>query len=271
MAEKVGRSLPLSLGRRLVGDFLYASKKIPLVTIQKDMNLAPVVAARRAAQPRPSWCSIFTKAYSRVVADTPELRRVVLTAPWERLFEYSEPTADVVIEARVGDENILCNVPLKEPHICPLLEIDRQLAWCKEKPIERLRRVRRAMNLALLPRFLRRWVWWYLLNLSGPKRARYFSTFGVTSVSGWGVESLRPLAPWTSLLHYGMIDENGRVAVRLTYDHRVLDGSGPSKALVDLEGILQTDLAVELRSLEDGLEPGDDGPVKLQGRKLEVA
>jgi hypothetical protein len=252
MPEPKGRSLPLSLGRRVVGDFLHASKKMPMVTIQKDMNLTEVARARKDALPRPSWCSIFTKAYAKVVAATPELRRVVLTAPWERMYEYRLPTADVVIEARIGDENILCNVPLSNPDTRPLTDIDCYLVWCKEKPVDRLRGVRRALHLARLPRWVRRLFWWYLLNVSGGKRARYFSTFGVTTVSNWGVESLRPLAPWTSLLHYGMIADDGKVAVRLTYDHRVMDGSGPSKALVDLDGSLHTEILAELKSMDGG-------------------
>ena len=250
MHQERGFNIPLSLPRRFICDMLHFAHDVPSIPVQRRMHLADVVAARNAAQPRPSWCSIFTKAYAKVVARTPELRRVVLTAPWERMFEYRAPTADIVIEARVGDENILCNVPLNDPDTRPLPDIDLFLAWCKESPVERLRRFRRALNLARLPRFVIRCFWWYLLNVSGTKRARYFSTFGVTTVSNWGVESLRPLAPWTSLLHYGMIAADGTVAVRLTYDHRVMDGSGPSKALVDLQDVLHTDITAELRALQ---------------------
>jgi pyruvate/2-oxoglutarate dehydrogenase complex dihydrolipoamide acyltransferase (E2) component len=72
-------------------------------------------------------------------------------------------------------------------------------------------------------------------------------------VGKWGVESLRPIAPWISLLHYGMIDADGNLTVRLTFDHRVLDGSGPSTALVEMERFLKTDIVGELKAL--GQEP----------------
>jgi hypothetical protein len=109
-------------------------------------------------------------------------------------------------------------------------------------------RLRLALRVARLPRFARRTLWWYALNVSATARACYFGTFGVTSVGNWGVDSLRPIAPWTSLLHYGAIDPDGRIMMRLTYDHRVLDGSGPSLALVELERVLQTDMVAELKA-----------------------
>jgi hypothetical protein len=70
-------------------------------------------------------------------------------------------------------------------------------------------------------------------------------------VGNWGVDSLRPIAPWTTLLHYGAIDPQGQITMRLTYDHRVLDGSGPSTALLELEQVLQTDILAELKSLRE--------------------
>jgi hypothetical protein len=253
MAEPVGHSMPLSLGRRVIGDFLHVSMRTPTVTVQKHLNVADVVAARGRLRVRPSWCSIFTKAYAKVVASRPDLRRAFLSYPWERLFEYKTATADIVVEAKVGNEDALVFVPIKQPELCPLLELDRRLAWCKEKPVERLARYRGVLRLARFPRLVRRALWWSILNVSGYKRSRYFGTFGVTSVGKWGVESLRPIAPWISLLHYGMIDPQGNMTVRLTYDHRVLDGSGPSTALVEMEQFLKTDIVAELKILDDGL------------------
>jgi hypothetical protein len=184
-----------------------------------------------------------------VVAARPDLRRAYLTFPWERLYEYQRTTADVVVEAKFAGGDVLVTMRLPRPETCPLLEIDRHLRVYKERPVENIRRFRKALLLARFPAWVRRCVWWYVLNGSGRKRARYFATFGVSSVANWGVESLRPIAPWITLLHYGAIDAHGKVAVRLTYDHRVLDGSGPSKALLELEQCLQTDLVAELTAL----------------------
>ena len=113
----------------------------------------------------------------------------------------------------------------------------------------RLRCYRRARWLARAPRFVRRWVWWYLLNVSGRKRARYFATFCVSSVGNLGVDSLTPLTPLTTLLHYGTIEPNGAVTMRLTFDHRVIDGAVAARALVDMEQVLKSEVSAELTAL----------------------
>lgn len=253
VSEPIGQSLQLPPGRRVICDLMDASARAPTVTIQKDVHLAEVVAARNLASPRPSWCGIFTKAYASVVANRPELRRAFLSFPWERLFEYHQTSADIVAEARVGDETVVVGVPLKRPEALPLLEIDRKLAWHLERPIERLRTYRRALGLARLPPFLRRWVWWYLLNVSGRKRARYFAAFCVSSVGHLGVDLLNPLTPLTSLLHYGAIEPTGKVSLRLTFDHRVLDGAAAARALNETEEILKTAILAELHALSRSL------------------
>lgn len=250
MAETLGQPMSLSLGRRIICDLVHVGMKIPLVPIQKEVDVLEIVAARQNAHPRPSWCSIFTKAYAKVVAARPELRRAYLTFPWERMYQYNAVTADITVDALVDGENLPVFVPLKNPEACPLLEIDRRLRTCKENPLEHLSRFRRAMALARFPRFVRRSVWWWLLNVSARKRARHFGTFGVSSTANWGVDSLRPIAPCISLLHYGLVDAQNIATIRLTFDHRVMDGSAASKALIEMEQVLKTVILAELQSLQ---------------------
>lgn len=251
MAERIGRSVRMTPARRYIGDLLHAGMQMPLVTIQKDMNVAELAVARKLAPGRPSWCAIFTKAYGKVVASRPDLRRIVLYFPWERMYEYSSAAADITVEVRLEDGNALVFVPIRHPEECPLVEIDRTIAAVQEKPLETVMSFQHGLFLAqFCPRFLRRWVWWGLLNLSGRIRSWYIGTYGVTSVGNWGVESVRPIAPTISILHYGAIDPQGNVSIRMTYDHRVLDGSGPSMALNEMEKFLQTDILAELK------EPG---------------
>ncbi len=249
MSESLGRSMPLSAGRRVVCDLTHASMKIPLIPIQKNVNVTELVSARNAASPRPSWCSIFTKAYARVVAARADLRRAYLSFPCERLYECSTVSADIALDVRLEDENVVAFVPLKNPESRSLVEIDQTLTSCKSDPVGQLPRYRRLLRLARFPRVVRNLVWWSILNLSGQKRARYVGAFGVSSMANWGVESLAPICPCTTLLHYGTIDQQGTVAVRLTFDHRVLDGSGASLALTEMEQVLKTEVLAELKAL----------------------
>lgn len=253
MSEILGRAMPLSLGRRLVFDFLKVSEPIPLVVVEKPMDLRDLAHVRVQIAPRPSWCAILTKAYAKVVTAHCELRRAFLSFPWQRIYEYTRTTADLVVEAPLGNEFALVTVPLKNPDTKPLLEIDHYLRVCKENPVREVRKFRRALTVARFPAFLRRWIWSYHLNTSGKKRSRYFATFGVSSMGNWGIDSLGPIAPWTTTLHYGAIDENGKVAMRLTFDHRVLDGSIASRALNDLEVVLKKEMLEELQSLPNDL------------------
>jgi hypothetical protein len=55
------------------------------------------------------------------------------------------------------------------------------------------------------------------------------------------------LAPvLTSALHYGLFDEQGRIEVRLSWDHRVMDGATIARVLVDLEAVLNREIVREL-------------------------
>jgi hypothetical protein len=49
-------------------------------------------------------------------------------------------------------------------------------------------------------------------------------------------------------LNYGVIDGEGKVTVRVIYDHRVVNGATVARALARLEEILNTSLVEEIRS-----------------------
>src|SRR5262245_53798126 len=114
MSEGVGHGVRMSRPRRFICDLLHAGMQVPLVTIQKDMNVAELAAARKVVEPRPSWCAIFTKAYAKMVAARPDMRRACLTVPWLRMFEYHQTSADVTIEVQHEGENCLAFVPIKQ-------------------------------------------------------------------------------------------------------------------------------------------------------------
>jgi hypothetical protein len=249
MAKPVGRNLPLSLPRRFIGDLVYFAHRVPSVPVERRMDLAPVLAARRLAQTRPSWCAVFTKAYAVVAAALPELRRAYLSFPRPHLYEHGTNIASVAVERRLGDEDAVLFGHLKDPEKRSLLEVDSCLRQWQEQPIERIGSFRRALRLSRWPLPVRRLVWWIGLNAIGRKRARYFGTFGVSVYSGLGATSLHPLSPLTTTLNYGVIDPNGFVKVRLIYDHRVLDGATIARALEELERVLKCEILAELRYL----------------------
>lgn len=249
MAQPAGRNLPLSLPRRFIGDLVHFARRVPSVPVERRMNLAPVLTARRLAQPRPSWCSVFTKAYSFVATAFPELRRAYLSFPRPHLYEHPINVASIAVERRLGEEDAVLFGHLKSPEKLTLLELDHQLRHWKEQAIERVGSFRSALRLSRWPWPLRRLVWWVGLNCIGRKRAHYFGTFGISVYSGLGAASLHPLSPLTTTLNYGVIDTDGLVDVRITYDHRVLDGATIARALEELERVLNREVLAELRYL----------------------
>jgi hypothetical protein len=250
MPQPVGRHIPLSLPRRFIGDLMHFARQVPSVPVQRRMNLAPVVAARRAARPRPSWCAILTKAYGLVSALVPELRRAYLVFPRPHLYEHPVPIASVAVECGFGGENAVFPLRLRDPGRCSLHNLDRRIRLFKERPIEGFRSVRRLLKVSALPWPLRRLLWWAALNLSGPKRAHYLGTFGVSVYGRLGATSLHPLSPLTTTLNTGVLGEDGSLDVRIVYDHRTLDGATVARALAELERVLHGAILNELRYLQ---------------------
>jgi hypothetical protein len=249
MPQPAGRSIPLSLPRQLICDYLHFARQIPSVPVQRRMRLGEVAAARAATGLRPSWCALFTKAYGLVAAATPELRRSYLSFPRPHLYEHPVNVASIAIERKFGDENAVFFAHLRRPEELSLAEIDARLRRFKEQPLETKGDYRRILLMYRFPRPLRRLLWWIGLNVWGRKRAAFMGTYGVTVYAGLGAASLHPLSLLTTTLNYGVIEEDGSVEVRLTYDHRVMDGATVARALAELERALTHEILAELRYL----------------------
>jgi hypothetical protein len=242
-----GRFIPLSLPRRTVVDLLHFAALIPSVPVQRVMSLQPVVAARAACRDRPRWTAIFVKAYSLVASEFPELRRAYIKLPWPSLYEYPLSNASIIIERDYEGEPCLFSILIKDPSALSLYDIGRILHHASSAPVGTIKDFRRSMRFAALPRPLRRLLWWLGLNI-GRQRSNFFGTFAVSVYSALNAESLHPLTPLTTTLNYGVIDSEGKVTVRIVYDHRVVNGATVARALARLEEILNTSLVDELKS-----------------------
>jgi len=245
MSRATGRYIPVSYFRRLVTDLMHFSAKVPSVTIERRMDLARLVAARQACTPPPTWSAIFTKAYALVAARTPVLRTSYLTFPWPRFYEHSTNIATLNIDRQLADERVVLYAHISSPENRTLRDLDAIIHEHQQEPPENIPSYRRAVRLSRVPWPFRRLLWWAGLNVLGPVRCRYFGTFGITSVGsqGAGITHLVPLL--TSQLHYGMIDPAGGLEMRLSFDHRVLDGVTAAQGLADLEGVLLGELVRE--------------------------
>lgn len=248
MGEARNRHVPLSLSRRLACDAMHFSQKVPLVVAERRLHLAALVAARQGALPRPSWFAVFMKAYALVAARRPELRRAYLALPWPRLYEHRQSVASLPVERRLGEEEVVFYAQFACPEGQSIADLDACLRRYKADPVETVSYFRTQLLISRLPRPLRRLIWWLGLNLIGRTRAYFYGTFGITAVSSLGATLVNVLAPLSTTLTYGVLDPDGSVAVRLVFDHRVLDGASAARALAELEQVLLGEVLAELRS-----------------------
>ena len=223
------------------------SRTIPRITVQRRMNLDPVVQARKGLDPRPSWTAIFLKSYALLSQETPELRRAYVKLPWPHLYEYPSSIASLAYEREHGGERVVLLDLINRPESRSLDQLSRKIRASQSRPIMQVKEFRRALRMARAPGPVRRFLMRLGLNI-GRQRPNYFGTFQLSVYSGLGAESLNPLTPLTTLLNYGQIDEHGAVDVRVHYDHRVMDGANVARALERLEVIMNTEVVDELRN-----------------------
>lgn len=250
MPQPKCRKQPLSLGRRMLCDYLYFASHNGTAGTERLMHLADVIEARRQASPRPSWGAIMTKAYAIAAAEHPEIRRAYFNFPWGHLGEFSSQIASVIVDRRVGDEDVIFLAPLVTPEKQSLADLDRHLRNYKEEPIAQIRHFREAALVGRMPMLIRRLIWWLGLHVFPRRRSRHFGTFGVTTMSPFGAKTLAVPTLWSTFLHYGTISDNGEVPVGVVFDHRVMDGAVVGYTLMEMEQVLHHQIVAELRSMQ---------------------
>lgn len=242
-----GFSVPLPAPRRLINDLVHFARQIPTVPVQRVIDVSRVAELRERAAVRVGWAAIFVKAYARVSAEFPALRRAYLEYPRPRLYQHPVPIASVAVERDYAGEPAVFFAQLVRPDAMPLAAIDAALRAAKSDPVAETFAFQ--LWFAGLPRLARRLTWWWVLNCRGSRKAEFLGTFGLTVYSGLGSESLHPLTPMTTALNYGVIGPDGWVPVRVVYDHRALDGATVARALARLQDLLAGEVADELADL----------------------
>jgi hypothetical protein len=247
--------------RRLVTDLMRASSGVPFVSLQRPLNVRPLLEARAPAARPPGWAAIFVKAFALVAKDEPILRTLYAKWPWPRFYELPRSVAMVAI-ARVEDGQD-CVLPQKiaDPAALTLTEVDAQIRHAKQAPIGEVAAFRKMLLATRLPLPLRRLIWLIGLNF-GRQRANYFGSFGVTSVAAYGGGELHALSPGPFVLSYGVVKPDQTVDVVIRWDHRITDAALIARTLTRLEQVLNTEISAELRGDRQRAEPK---PVRVVG------
>jgi hypothetical protein len=243
-----GRRIRLTVARRLVADYMWAASAIARVDVRRRVAFRDVIAARAAIGANaPSWTAIFVKAFATVAAEFPELRRVYMSLPWPHFYQYDESTVSILQERQIfGDTGIL---PLRfyQPDAIALAELDGMIRREAAAPVEASRFHRKLIRFARLPLLVRRLIWSLFWNV--PRLRREIGTCGVSSAARWQTDLGTTRSPLASLLSYGPADADGNVDVRLSFDHRILDGALAGRALERLDQVLNSLILEELKHL----------------------
>lgn len=262
MAHVTGQRMPLHLPRRWIADLLHAGRRVPTVTVERQVNVAPVALARKLFPHPPSWVLLFTKAYAVVASRRPELRRAYMPFPWPHLFQADESVATVAVEREYKGEPAVFFGSIRHPDRQPIRQLMQHLVRWRTHPVENIRSFDRLIRYSKLPAPLRRLAWWYTASVSKRWRMRVFGTFGVSVTAGDGATALNLISPLTTSVNYGVLSSDHTLPVRVHFDHRVMDGAPVARALAELEVVMNTTIVAELRDLatrsHDLTPPPDD-------------
>ncbi len=252
--------------RRLVGDVVRLSRRVPAFPVDRVIDLSAVERARGASAERIGWAALFIKAYALVARDRPALRswyvpwRIV--APWRRPSWATSPisvaslamsrprredgrgteAADLAL-----DPDALWWARIREPDALPLPEIQAAIRHHATAPVDEV--FARQLELAMVPGPLRRLILRWNAHAPTRKRALRVGTFSVSTLAGEGCANARHPSFLTTSLTWTPLDDRGRSTVTLLADHRLLDGVPVARALAALEETLAGPIVAELAAL----------------------
>lgn len=243
-----GTNRKISLPRRFIIDLMYASMRVPFISLERSLDISPFMEARQRAAYRPGWASVFIKAFALVAKDEPVLRTLYVKLPWPHFFEIPRSVAMVAVARNENGEDCILPEKVPWPDERPLDELDTQIRRARDAELLDVSSFRKIMMATRLPWPLRRLSWWLGLNV-GRMRANNFGSFGVTSVAAYGPDEIRALSTGPYLLSYGRVRADQRIDVNIHWDHRITDAVFMSRVLSRLEQVINTEISAELRTI----------------------
>jgi hypothetical protein len=172
-----------------------------------------------------------------------------MSYPWPYLYQHSGSIASIMVERIVDGDEIPVQFRIRCPESICLMRLHEMVLRAKTIPMEQFKELRQMRRLGKMPSPIRRLLWRMGFHWSGRKRAHYFGTFALSSPAAAGAGLSTIISPVTCTLHYGLFDESGRINMRLTFDHRAIDGAPVARALNDLEETLQMEIAPEIEQM----------------------
>ena len=253
--DHTGQRMRVPSSRRLTSDLLWFNRSVPLCGHDRVFRLQELARVRSESPRRISWPALFIRAFGLVAQRHPELRQSWYRWPVAHLYQHPVNVATITVHRVWKDDSWLFWGQLSEPESRSLLDIQQQLDVFRDAPVATT--FRNQTQLAQLPTFLRRLIWWWIINVSTARRAKRLGTFFVSTLAGRGAEIQIPPSIHTGCLTFGPLNKEGECRVTLAYDHRVMDGVYVAEVLESLESVLTEQMLEELRD-SWAAQPADD-------------
>lgn len=243
------RRLPLSPGRRIVGDLSWLSLRVPRCVMTARLAWPRALAARAAAPaPRIPWPVIVAKGFALAAETRPVLRHLHVTLPRPGLIEVPHAIGCIVLERTHEGAQMLGVTRHVWLHQTALPAVAARLARAKHGPATETSELRRLLRFVRLPWPLRRAMLRGALAFGTPM-LRYGGTFAVSAIGDRHTSIIDSIGVLACFVSYGPIAADGGVDVYLAFDHRVLDGAAAADALQGLQAAIEGPVAAELEAL----------------------
>ena len=242
-----GKTRRLGCDRAVVLDVLRLSKRVPSFPVERWFDLREIAHARKAAETRVSWLTLFGKAYCLACQDIPELRRTYISFPWPSFYQSSYCVLSVAVNREVNSRDRLFFGRLHRLEDKPLQTIQAELDALANDDVSRV--FRQQVIGSKFPSLIRRLGWWWR-TVRPSQRARRIGTCSMSVLASDGVLNRQHPNMLTSSLSYGPMQGDGRMWVTLQCDHRLLDGRTAARAINLLEKHLHGSVLEELMAMQ---------------------
>jgi len=169
--------------------------------------------------------SYYIYAFARALKMNPRVNagfiRSGLIFKRPTIVSYEQVNAGVSIDREIGEERFPITYVVEDAHRKTVQEIDKELDYAINKPLEEVPQFKSFLILSKMPRFLRKF-FMTMTTLSKNKLAKRVGTFSLTNVSGFDFEAA--YAPCPRLLVATGRPKDGLLPLTYNFNHIICDG-----------------------------------------------
>lgn len=234
--------------RGVILDLVRYASKVPSFPVERRVDMGSLARARSNCGRRVSWTAVFIRAYGLASRAMPDLRQIYVPWPWPRLYQSQTCVIAVAVNRKLPHGDRLFFGRVHSPDHLSLSQIQAELDNFQVGEIAKVFRTQ--YRAAKMPGFIRRFGWWWRMDVDYKNRPRRSGTGSISALAGQGVTNRLHPCITTSSFSFGPLEADERSLVTLQCDHRVMDGITAARALNSLCDYLSGQVLEELLLLQ---------------------